>query len=177
MTATGQPNSDEKSPRRIIVGLIIALAAWGIYLAIGATGQWTDVGLFDARRSAIVLACSALFLGTWVVVLVLRSKSGNASVSNPGPSWASILSLGGTLASYVMWAVAHAVWQGGQGERWTKLLGWSCVVFFGSSAILALIGLSDPKPRRGKMLGLASMLLLLLSVVLFVWQVNHYLAR
>ena len=51
------------------------------------------------------------------------------------------------------------------------------VAFFGISAILALIGLSDPKPRRGKLLGLATILLLLLSVVLFIWQVNHYVAR
>ena len=102
MTATGQPNSDEKSSRRLIAGLIVALAAWGIYLAVGATGQWTDVGLFDARRSAVVLACSALFLGTWVVVLVLRSQSGGRSGSDSGPSWASIGSLGISLISYVM---------------------------------------------------------------------------
>ena len=176
MTATGQPSSDNKSPRRMIAGLIAALAAWGIYLAVGATGMFTDVGLFDARRSAIVLACSALFLGSWVIVLSVRSKSADETDAAIGASWASIVSLGATLVSYLMWAIAHAVWQGGQGEAWTKALGWTCVALFGISAILALIGLSDPKPRRGKLLGLATMLLLLLVVVLFVWQVNSYVS-
>jgi predicted permease len=55
--------------RRWIVLLVVALAAWGLYHAIGAF-------LFnkDVRRGLVVLACMALFLAFWLSLLMLRKK-------------------------------------------------------------------------------------------------------
>ena len=58
------------STRHAIVGIMLALALWGGYLAVGATGMFLDDALFDARKSAIVIACVGVFLGFWVVVPV-----------------------------------------------------------------------------------------------------------
>ena len=66
MTSSDPVPQEKRFPRRIQAGIVVALAVWGIYLAVGATGVFTDVGLFDLRRSMVVLACSALFLGFWL---------------------------------------------------------------------------------------------------------------
>ena len=61
--------------RRWIVLLASALAAWGLYHAIGAF-------LFnhDVRRGLIVLACMAVFLFWWMLLLRHRAKR------NSGPA-------------------------------------------------------------------------------------------
>jgi cytochrome c biogenesis factor len=55
--------------RRWIVLLASALAAWGLYHAIGAF-------LFnhDVRRGLIVLVCMAVFLCSWMLLLRFRTK-------------------------------------------------------------------------------------------------------
>jgi hypothetical protein len=163
MPSTDPPASQS---RRIIAGLIAALLAWGIYVAIGATGLFTDEGLFDARRSVIVLICSAAFLGSWLVILRFRGTASSESTIN----WSSIVSFCITLVGYGFWLSAHLVWRDGEGAQWTTRFGWTSLVCLGSSAVLALIGVSDPRPRRGKLLGLVTLVLLLLAVGLFVWQ-------
>ena len=70
-----QPAKTESS-RRLIVLLAAALAAWGLYHAIGAF-------LFnhDVRRGLIVLACMAAFLGWWLLLLRFRAKRRRESIS------------------------------------------------------------------------------------------------
>ncbi|MEX2142105.1 MAG: hypothetical protein WD894_22755 [Pirellulales bacterium] len=55
--------------RRWIVLLVAALAAWGLYHAVGAF-------LFnkDVRRGLVVFACMALFLAFWLLLLMVRKK-------------------------------------------------------------------------------------------------------
>ena len=152
----------------MIAVLIGALAAWGIYLAIGATGLFTDDSLFDARRSIIVLTCSAVFLGSWLLIMWFRPVSHSVSKTN----WASIISLCVSLAAYGLWLTAHLVWRNGDGARSTTVLGWASFICFATSAVVALIGASDPRPRRGKLLGSVTLLLLLIAAGLFAFQVG-----
>ena len=81
------PSKPAPGSQRLLAGLLIVLAAWGIYLAIGATGIFTDVGLFDARRSAIVLACSAAFGSAFVAAQGLTAgestDAGGETVAPP----------------------------------------------------------------------------------------------
>ena len=170
MPPTDPLASNSRQARRIIAVLIGALVAWGVYLAIGATGLFTDEGLFDPRRSVIVLVFSAVFLGSWLIVMRFRGAGDSESTIN----WPSIISLCVTLAGYALWLAAHLVWRDGEGARWTTALGWTTVVCFGSSAVIALIGASDPRSRRGKLLGSVTLLLLLVAAGLFVWQVRSH---
>jgi hypothetical protein len=55
--------------RQLIVGLFVALAAWGLYLAVGSYVYKQDV-----RRPLIVFGCVAAFLGFWLVMLAARNR-------------------------------------------------------------------------------------------------------
>ena len=63
-----QPDENDPS-RRWIVLLMAVLAGWGLYHAVGAF-------LFnkDVRRGLVVLACTALFLAFWMLLLRLRKR-------------------------------------------------------------------------------------------------------
>ena len=65
-------SAQDVQSRRWIILLLAALAAWGLYHAIGAF-------LFnhDVRRGLIVLACMAVFLGWWMLLLRYRTKTRN----------------------------------------------------------------------------------------------------
>ncbi len=173
MTSSDPVPQEKRFPRRIQAGIVVALAVWGIYLAVGATGVFTDVGLFDLRRSMVVLACSALFLGFWMIISVLPPKDAEKVAQT---NWSSVISFGLTLVAFLLWAISYAVWQGGRGQSATTVLGWLSFALMAIASLLSLIGLSDPRPRRGKLFGLASIALLALAVVLFIWQVNRYLS-
>ena len=71
--------SDPKTNQRhIILAIMLALAAWGIFLALGAFLYGYDPqhgGITYAPnplRGLIVLACAALFLGFWNLLLLKR---------------------------------------------------------------------------------------------------------
>ena len=63
-----QPAQNDPS-RRWIVLLMVALAAWGLYHAVGAF-------LFnkDVRRGLVVFACMVLFLAVWLSLMMVRKK-------------------------------------------------------------------------------------------------------
>jgi hypothetical protein len=155
-------------------GLIVALALWGIYLAIGATGIFTDVGLFDARRSAIVLACSAAFLGLWMIVLSRRRRRSTAPADRSARNRASMASLLAILCGYALWGGAWAAWLNDNPFNLTYVLGWIAVGLFALSAILAIVGLSDPLREEGQLLGLVTLVLLLLAGLGLILQIRHY---
>ncbi len=69
------PNTD----RKILLGLTAALAAWGLYLALGAFFGGFGKGNLPPSfwRSLVVLACMGSFLGFWWL-LILTRKSGNS---------------------------------------------------------------------------------------------------
>ena len=172
------PSKPAPGSQRLLAGLLIVLAAWGIYLAIGATGIFTDVGLFDARRSAIVLACSAAFLGFWLGILRRPSATGRSDSADAGPprNRASLASVGVIAAAYLLWVAAWVAWSRGNPANLTFVVGWLSTAGFAIAAILALIGLSDPARERGKLWGLLTLALLLLAAGAFVAQVRHFTA-
>jgi 4-amino-4-deoxy-L-arabinose transferase-like glycosyltransferase len=59
------------SPSAITWGIIAAVFAWGIYLAIGAM---TAPGRHGAIRGAIVFGCTLAFLGLWLAALAVRKR-------------------------------------------------------------------------------------------------------
>lgn len=123
-----------KSTRPITMGIMVALVLWGIYLAVGATGMFIQEDMMDIRKSGIVVACMAIFLGLWAMVLVgskskqrqiadstdqtegasypqpLSSPSkvvrGSAPWSKPGIVTAATL-----LAGAVIWGIGIATWK------------------------------------------------------------------
>jgi hypothetical protein len=171
MPETGTPFR----PHRLLWGLVLALAAWGIYLAVGATGIFTDVGLFDARRSVIVLICSAAFLCGWLWLLLLRRRSPGA------PSWptnrCSLASLLCAVLAYGLWAGAWMAWDAGNPDNLNGILGWTSLGAFALSAVLALIGLSDPQRKRGKLAGLVTLGLLWIAIAGLIVQVRHFTSQ
>ena len=52
---------------RLIVWIMLALVAWGVFHAVGAWRLNNDV-----RRLFVVLACVAAFLGFWGVLLAAK---------------------------------------------------------------------------------------------------------
>jgi hypothetical protein len=162
--------------RRLVAGLVLALAAWGIYLAVGATGMFTDAGLFDTRRSLIVLGCSATFLAAWLLFLV-RARVAAPPGIRTSRNVCSAASLPLAALAYAVWSAAWAAWQRGNPHHLTQIFGWTSVVLFSLAAILAMIGLSDSQRVRWKLWGLVTLLLLLVAAAGFVWQVRSYSTR
>ena len=71
--------SHERSGKRILIAIVVALAAWGVLLAVGAyLGMWHQgggrEGLRDPRRFWIVLGIVAAFLAFWGVALAVRTR-------------------------------------------------------------------------------------------------------
>ncbi len=162
---------DPRQARRILVGLTIALAAWGIYLAIGATGAFLDSRLWDPRKSLIVIACSAGFLIFWWTILRIRARR-TAAVPVAPWNWPSVLScLVACLGLLLGWVAARPTTPtAGPVDARTAWLGLTAAASLMGAAVLALIGASDPRPQRGKLLALLTFALLLGAIVLFLWR-------
>jgi hypothetical protein len=64
----GTPQLEDAS-RRLVTWLFVALAAWGVYLGVGAYLYKHDV-----RRPLIVIGCVAAFLGVWLLLLIGRNR-------------------------------------------------------------------------------------------------------
>ena len=73
-------HSQHDPRRRWIVLLIAALAAWGLYHAVGAF-------LFnhDLRRGLVVLGSMSVFLGCWMLLLRYRKKKGRGQTEPTVP--------------------------------------------------------------------------------------------
>ena len=161
-------------------GSIGIFAAWGSFVALGATGYFTDAGLYDARRSLIVLVCTAIFIAFWSWVF-LRPRPSEVSKEPPrvtgstaesaGTSWTSVVSLLMMVAAY---GTCGGAWLTRfQADRSLRLgLSIMSLGFFGLAAILAVIGLSDARPRRWKLLGLVTLAFLVLAVAALVIAPN-----
>jgi hypothetical protein len=168
------PESDVRDPdprqaRRILTGLTIALAGWGIYLAIGATGAFLDSRLWDPRKSLIVITCSSGFLIFWWTILGIRARRKTAAPLAPW-NWPSVLScLVASLGLLFGWLAMRPTAPGPIDARtaWLGLIAAGTLV---AAAVLALIGASNPRPQRGKLLALLTFALLLGAIILFLWR-------
>lgn len=75
-------NADQRRPRTLR-WIMLALVAWGIWLAVGAYWYRFDSGDQDpveavraVRRGLLVLGCTGAFLLFWIVALALRARRG-----------------------------------------------------------------------------------------------------
>ena len=62
--------------RKILLALTAALAAWGLYLALGAFFGGFGKGNLpqSVLRSSVVLACVGGFLGIWWLLMLTRQS-------------------------------------------------------------------------------------------------------
>lgn len=159
------------TPRGPTALLILAILAWGALAAWGAA--WLNQ---DYRKALIVLGCSLTFLLSWLALLQLGSRRQTrpgAAPDLPAPDlpaeavpreWnhASLASLA-TAAG----ALGCAFWVGRPLVPRQALLALGATLLLAPlSAILAVIGLSDPRRRRGRLAGLGALLLLLAAFAL-----------
>lgn len=180
--------------KRIVAGLILALTIWGVYLAIGSTGYFVESSLTDPRKSLIVLACMGSFLGLWYFVLrSVRGRSnriGTAAAADSGDSISSSTNSNPLsdadpgsgsspwskpgLTSFVMGVVAIAMWLvavvtfGRISLVATTVLGWLVVVLVIGGVTSGMIALANPRPLRGKWLGVCGLLQGIVAFVVFV---------
>jgi len=176
-------HSAHNRSNRFLYALVGVFCLWCIFVAVGATGMITDPGLFDIRRSLIVLGCAVIFASFWVWVMTRPLPNNHdletSDVSDVGPGKAltpsrsavSIVSLMMAGAAYVSWGLSWVAWNQEQPLNCYRL-GYAAVALLGLAAVLGLIGVSDPRPRPGKLLGLVSILLLIAGVIGFFIQAS-----
>ncbi len=154
--------------RRAIALIMLALVAWGIYLAVGATGIFVQRSLFDLRKSFIVVTCMAGFLILWGIVLLCGRRPSSDDSRIPARIWsrAGIASLAFSVIGFATWGSSIAAWKKLPASAVT-MIGWSAALLIMGSVIAALVSLSDPQPRRGKLLSFFSLLLFVAATVGF----------
>lgn len=167
-----------------------ALAVWGIYLAVGATGYFTEESLFDPRKSLIVAVASTSFLLLWVFVLnaVDRRKQviegpelsikadGHSSVGSTrteiGWSVSGFVTVAIGVFGFLLWGLAIAIWPADDTKRnWlliTTVTGWLAAISMVGSATAGMITLSNPRKMKGKWLGLLGLVFCAGSFIGFV---------
>jgi len=167
-----QPDNrlDRVRPLWLIMG---ALGLWGAYLAAGATNLFTpNAAAFDLRKFFIVALCSAGFLAFWIGNLRLAKRRQESQNASPTVSASSILALTLSLLAYALWAWAHQL-----NDEFAMRIGWVSAVLLGCSMVAAMIGISDQSAKSGKWAALAAIIMFLLAIVLFVAQIQIYIAR
>ena len=161
--------------QRLISVIMWSLVAWGIYVAVGATGIFVHHSLMDLRKSAVVMISLGLFLGLWTAVLWntrrLRGQAPPEAVSSdrqPRPTWstAGLLSLVSSGLGAGLWALSVIGWQHVSAKT-TTVVGWLAAGLILNAAIASLVALSDRVPRRGKGLGLLGLLVGIGAVIGF----------
>ncbi|MBP90711.1 MAG: hypothetical protein CMJ64_29035 [Planctomycetaceae bacterium] len=76
---TSSETTDHRN--RLLVGVMIAVAAWGFTLAFGAFLHGPDPATGEVTfapsvvRGGIVAGCVAIFVGGWALLLLLRRRS------------------------------------------------------------------------------------------------------
>ena len=81
-----QPNSDSIRVQKIVLSVLtVSLLAWGSFHAIGAYfGGFGGENLqHDFRRSMVVLACMAAFLGFWWLLILTRKPRNSRTDRSP----------------------------------------------------------------------------------------------
>lgn len=156
--------ADSRSPfqNRWFAFILGGLLLWGIILAVGSTGAFIPKAeLFDVRKSVIVLVFSAAFVGFWLwLVLAVR---GSKTTETNRLSLSSAGSVAASLFGFLSWGLAYVT-----PDVISKPLGWISGLLICASLIPAIVGLSDPLPRRGKLLGLLTLALFIAAFVLLV---------
>lgn len=169
------PVNRSDASRRAIALIMVTLAVWGIYLAIGATGLFVQRSLFDPRKSLIVVTCMGGFLLLWGIVLLYGRRKHKEAPKHVSRIWSQsgITSLLLSVSGFATWGLGIAAWNKLSASTVT-ILGWSAALVIMSSVVAALISLSEPQPRRGKLLGLISLLLFVVAMVAFCLRMRPF---
>ncbi len=149
------------------IGLVMAaVLAWGLYLAVGAT-------LFDQdlrwRKGLIVIGFVVAFLGLWLVILAARHGTDRWRASGgvpPGrPPDGAVLWSVPSIVSFLLVMLGTAClfgsWILPAGTSVVRLVSFTWPPALIVAVIAAMIGLSDPRVRRGKWLALLGLLAIL----------------
>lgn len=131
--------------------------------------------MMDARKSGIVIACVALFLGLWSIVLFSQRKPAEPSASidqsviavRSSRSKAGIATLALLLTGVMAWFVGIGTWQQ-LSLAATTALGWIAAFCFTAAATAGIIALSSKTPDRGKWFGLLGLAGFASAFVVFV---------
>lgn len=182
------------SNKQITTGIVLSLALWGVYLAVGATGYFTDKSLMNPVKSLIVLAFVAMFLGLWAFVIRATKHqtgqsharlsesaklTGESNAADPIQSIPSkrawntpaLGSVGAVAVGFVFWGIALATWKSVSLEA-TTVLGWLAALSIVSACSLGMIALSDRKCLRGKWFGLLGLLGTIVAVIGFLGRMT-----
>lgn len=149
--------SSEQFKMRLQLGMVIAVIAWGIYLATGAVLYNADY-----RKGLIILGCTAGFMAFWAAAYFEAKRKMVAKANEEGKAagpvgWNFASAFGFLLAAIVSGAMAAAAWGGWQAP------GWAFAAMFGiagASGIASIVGLSNPRRGHGRWLGLVGLLLI-----------------
>ena len=147
-------------------GLLAAVFAWGVYLAVGAA-------LFDRSltKGVIVLGCSLAFLLLWAIVLKSKRQalpqSAQSSVAGSTTKSSNVMSI----LSFVLSGTAGLIMTAAVSGRFAgTFVSDRRVLFFAFvaalvSAVFAVVGLSDVTRERLCSLGFVSLLLSLATLI------------
>jgi len=161
-------------------GIMLALVAWGVYLAIGATGMFVQKDMMDVRKSGIVIASVALFLGLWAIVLLgtkskaaaTQSESNIVSPARP-LSRPGIASLAFAVSGALLWGIAIATWQWEQISLGaTTVIGWGAAFCVLAAATAGMIALSSKRVQRGKWFGALGLIGVAVAFIVFVMRMT-----
>jgi len=141
-----------KPPQTITRVIMGALVIWGSVLAVGA---WKTGG--DLRKPCIVLACTFGFLLLWWIVLKYASTRGQNPVADEKIGWNVSALVSFSLLPIISLGLAWDFWLDVLTGRAAHGLRVGMLALMMVSMIAAIVGLSDPRPSRGKLLGLISL--------------------
>lgn len=150
--------------------IVAGVSLWCLIQAVGAykTSPWLSVA---------VLGFLAVFLTLWGSVLWLRKRrqSTPAARRTQGAtagewSYSGIASLALAMAAWAVYGLA--VWGQHQTMAWQRVVSWIDILLLGFSVLAALVALSEPRPKRGKLGGLAALGLTLALVATVVFRLE-----
>lgn len=149
---------DDKETPQSILGIGSVLAVWACILGVGAA-IYPDFRHPEPIRFFLVVGSMGLFLGLWAVMLHAlksgHSKTDQEETDYPSVSYASLLSILVISLASIGYGLQSAKVPLLTDARFTLAI----VLTLPIAATAAIIGLSDPQARRGKMLGLLTLLL------------------
>lgn len=152
------PN-DRLKPHAIIPSIMGLLVVWGGYLAVGA---WRAGG--DQRKAWIIVSCTSGFLALWWLVLrQLTRRDQRSKMPSDEPIWntGSLLSFG--LLPIIGLGLLWDFWLGDWTGQRAQMLRFAMLGLMMTAMVAAAVGLSDPRPLRGKLLGLISLAFCIVS--------------
>ncbi len=170
-----------RAGRSLLLLIIGGLMLWGGYVACGMLLYSTDESLTEGTprgttKAVIVVSCVLAFLALWAVVLLRPEAAkaphrtvpgGHGGLAVSALSWFGLASLVVQLVAFGPWLAWHLAGPLSAGQL-RAFFGGSLLTT-GIALVLAIIGLSDPVARRGKLSGLVTILLTVVLVGSWLW--------